>query len=51
MNELMRWIIPSKEALAITSVGFIMVGLFSFHSTDLWLGGIICWCAAGIMNR
>ncbi len=48
MNDLMHWIIPSKETLAIMELILIVGGWFNFGS-NLWLGGIVCWCSAGIM--
>lgn len=43
-----HYLIPSKETYAIVGFFFIVGGWLNF-SSNLWLGGIICWCAAGIM--
>ena len=43
-----HYLIPSKETFAIMGMIFITGGCFNFGS-NLWLGGIICWCSAGIM--
>ncbi len=49
MNNLMCWLIPSKESYAVVGTLFMIGGWLGLGDNNLWLGGIICWCAAGIM--
>lgn len=43
-----NYLIPSKEVYAL--MGFFLIGSSPFLGSDItFLGGIVCWCAAGIM--